>query len=272
LTHELEVLGDFRIVREVGRGGKGVVYEAEQVSLRRRVALKILPFAAAMDPRHLQRFQLEAQAAACLHHTNIVPVHAVGSRRGVHYSAMQFIGGRSLAQVTPELRPIDGLDQAECPAPLPAADPEMHPDDSATSGAVASLLSGRRATPGAALNPDISTVEHRPDDAEPEAPSVPGVLKSTAPPFKTAGASSSASPTRDRAYIRNVAGLGLQAAEALDHAHDRGILHRDIKPANLMLDAAGHLWVTDFGLAQIRGDSRLTPTGDILGTLRYMSP
>src|SRR5262249_36134258 len=62
LTPELEVLGDFRIVREVGRGGMGVVYEAEQVSLRRRVALKILPFAAAMDPRHLQRFQLEAQA------------------------------------------------------------------------------------------------------------------------------------------------------------------------------------------------------------------
>jgi eukaryotic-like serine/threonine-protein kinase len=82
------LLGDFRILREVGRGGMGVVYEAEQVSLRRRVALKVLPFAATMDPRHLQRFHNEAQAAACLHHTNIVPVFFVGCERGVHFYAM----------------------------------------------------------------------------------------------------------------------------------------------------------------------------------------
>jgi hypothetical protein len=87
------MLGDFRIVREVGRGGMGVVYEAEQVSLRRRVALKVLPFAATMDPRHLQRFQNEARAAASLHHTNIVPVYFVGCERGVHFYAMQFIEG-----------------------------------------------------------------------------------------------------------------------------------------------------------------------------------
>ena len=82
----LGVLGDFRIIREVGRGGMGVVYEAEQLSLRRRVALKVLPFAAGwLDPRQLQRFKMEAQAAALLHHTNIVPIHAVGCERGVHY-------------------------------------------------------------------------------------------------------------------------------------------------------------------------------------------
>ena len=71
-----KMLGDFRLLREIGRGGMGIVYEAEQISLGRRVALKILPFAAAMDPRQIQRFQVEAQAAACLHHPNIVPVHA----------------------------------------------------------------------------------------------------------------------------------------------------------------------------------------------------
>src|SRR5262249_3060674 len=86
-----------RILREVGRGGMGIVYEAEQLSLRRRVALKVLPFAAALDARHLQRFKNEAQAAACLHHSNIVPVYAVGSERGVHYYAMQLIDGHSLA-------------------------------------------------------------------------------------------------------------------------------------------------------------------------------
>ncbi len=98
------LLGDFQIVCEVGRGGMGVVYEARQISLDRRVALKVLPLAAAMDPRLLQRFQLEAKAAACLHHTNIVPVHAVGCERGVHYYAMQFIEGQTLAAIIDELR------------------------------------------------------------------------------------------------------------------------------------------------------------------------
>jgi serine/threonine protein kinase len=82
-------LGDFRTLRVVGRGGMGVVYEAEQISLRRRVALKVLPLAAALDAKQLQRFQLEAHAAACLQHTNIVPVHAVGCERGVPFYAME---------------------------------------------------------------------------------------------------------------------------------------------------------------------------------------
>src|SRR5262249_38996364 len=105
-----------RIVREIGRGGMGVVYEAQHLSLGRRVALKVLPLVAAMDAKQLQRFQLEAHAAACLHHTNIVPVHAVGSERGVPFYAMQHIEGRSLAQLIVELRRLEGLDAAEPPA------------------------------------------------------------------------------------------------------------------------------------------------------------
>ena len=111
---ELGELGDFRLLREVGRGGMGIVYEAEQLSLRRRVALKVLPFAAALDARQIQRFQVEAQAAACLHHPHIVPVYGVGVERGVHYYAMQLIEGQTLAAVIGALRRQAGRD------PVPA--------------------------------------------------------------------------------------------------------------------------------------------------------
>src|SRR6185312_7467555 len=107
----LKVLGDYRILREVGRGGMGVVYEAQQRSLNRRVALKVLLMAAALDARQFQRFQLEAQAAACLHHNNIVPIFAVGTEGGVPFYAMQYIEGRSLAEVIHELRRAEGLEQ-----------------------------------------------------------------------------------------------------------------------------------------------------------------
>src|SRR5262249_6131478 len=101
------VLGDFRILRGVGRGGMGVVYEAEQVSLNRRGALKVLPLAATMDPRQLERFRHEARAAALLHHPHVVPVYGVGCERGVHYYAMQLVEGCSLAAVIDVLRGAD---------------------------------------------------------------------------------------------------------------------------------------------------------------------
>ncbi len=198
-------LGEFRIVREIGKGGMGVVYEAEQLSLHRRVALKVLPFAAALDTRHLQRFKNEAQAAACLHHSNIVPIYAVGCDRGVHYYAMQFIDGQSLAEVIEQLR---------C----------NHTAPSTREGD----------TPAAALSTVLSA--------------------------------------RGGEFFRAVARLGVQAAEALDHAHQQGIIHRDVKPSNLLLDAAGHLWVADFGLARFQAGPGMTATGGTVGTLRYMSP
>ena len=113
---DLGLLGDYRIVREIGRGGMGVVYEAMQLSLGRRVALKVLPFAATLDQRQLQRFENEAQAAALLHHSHIVPVFAVGCERGVHYYAMQFIDGQTVAAYIRELRQRAGLETAETPA------------------------------------------------------------------------------------------------------------------------------------------------------------
>jgi hypothetical protein len=110
--HALERLGDYRILREVGRGGMGIVYEAEQESLGRHVALKVLPSHALLDPKHVQRFQREAKAAARLHHTNIVPVYGVGEWRAgdvsppVHYYVMQFIQGLGLDEVLAELKKL----------------------------------------------------------------------------------------------------------------------------------------------------------------------
>jgi hypothetical protein len=117
------VLGDFRILRELGRGGMGVVFEAEQVSLGRRVALKVLPLAATLDPRRLQRFHNEARAAAGLHHPNIVPVHAVGQVGGLHFYAMQFIEGQSLASLLRELRRQEQSPRGQPAAPSPTGPP-----------------------------------------------------------------------------------------------------------------------------------------------------
>jgi serine/threonine protein kinase len=222
-------LGDFRLLREVGRGGMGVVYEAQQISLRRRVALKVLPFAAAIDSRQLQRFQNEALAAAHLRHENIVPVYAVGSERGVHYYAMQFVEGQSLASLIAERRGR-GNDEGR-----------MTNDE------------GRMAKKSS----DVS-VHNRQETRL-------GIRHSTFDMLSSLGIHRSS-------FFQTVADLGRQAALALEHAHERGIVHRDIKPANLLLDGHGQLWVTDFGLAQCSNSTGLTVTGELVGTLRYASP
>jgi hypothetical protein len=224
---ELGQLGDFRLLREIGRGGMGVVYEAEQISLRRRVALKVLPFAAAIDPRQLQRFQNEALAAAHLRHEHVVPVYAVGCERGVHYYAMQFVEGQSLAALIVELRRRAGVSHAP---------------------------------PGATETTGPYVCEATPDAAAAEAAS------------PLAASISQERSSGSRRHFDWVAGIGRQAALALEHAHQMGIIHRDIKPANLLLDPGGQLWVADFGLAQFSSNAGLTATGEVLGTLRYASP
>ena len=223
LLNPEQPLGDFRLVREIGRGGMGIVYEAVQLSLGRRVALKVLPFAATLDPRQLQRFKTEAQAAAQLHHGHIVPVFFVGSERNVHFYAMQYIEGQTLAALIADL----------------------HHQSPKFMG------------PMGRMRP-ISPIE------------VSDFSKESMGP----GAATIASQhsTDSRAFFRTVAQLGVQAAEALEHAHQMGIIHRDVKPANLLLDQRGCLWITDFGLARVQTDAGATITGDIVGTVRYMSP
>src|SRR5262249_32775919 len=107
-------LGDYQIVREIGRGGVGVVYEGGEVSPGREVALKLPPITPADDPKQVQRFQVEVQAAAHLHHPHIVPIYAVGCESGVHYYAMQLIPGQSLATMIAGLRDARAGGKASC--------------------------------------------------------------------------------------------------------------------------------------------------------------
>ena len=250
-------LGDFQLVREIGRGGMGVVYEAVQLSLGRKVAVKVLPLAAAFDSRHLQRFHNEAQAAAQLHHTNIVPVYAVGCERGVHFYAMQLIEGQGIDDVIRDLqRSARESCDGETTNPIR--------DDSATVSWRASTAKQRLAdqvdgatAPRPASRPLVRT-------------GVDVTSRSIVGPSAEALTTLRSKKRTD--FYRTVAKLGLQAADALEYAHQLGVVHRDIKPANLLLDVRGNLWVTDFGLAQFYAESELTRTGDLLGTLRYMSP
>ncbi len=120
----LEQLGDFRVLREAGRGGMGVVYEAEQESLGRRVALKVLAAHTIPDPAQVRRFEREARAAAQLHHTNIVPIFGVGEQDGLHYYAMQFIPGMGLDNVIEEVKRLRSANPSSAPAV--ASPPESH--------------------------------------------------------------------------------------------------------------------------------------------------
>ncbi|MFM7163141.1 MAG: serine/threonine-protein kinase, partial [Planctomycetaceae bacterium] len=259
-------LGDFLIVREIARGGMGVVYEAVQQSLGRRVALKVLPFAATFDARQLQRFKNEAQAAALLHHTHIVPIYAVGSDRGVHFYAMQLIEGQSLAVVIRQLREQAGLTRDK--ARHSAGDDSQRGRSAAVPG------------PGWAEAAAFPSTEARsPAGAEGAAGGVPegmaGVSTATAGRSAVTGGATAGPATTGASrstYFRKTARLMIQAAEALDHAHQLGVVHRDIKPGNLMMNSQGDLWVTDFGLAMFQTETGLTRTGDLLGTFRYMSP
>jgi tetratricopeptide (TPR) repeat protein len=248
---EVGRLGDFQIVREVGRGGMGIVYEAVQLSLNRRVALKVLPFAGGLEPKQLQRFKNESQAAAHLQHQHIVPVYFVGCERGVHFYAMQYIDGQTLAQLIAELRRSAGDEPARAPTDRP-------PSAEAPAAAVDRLapplpLAGEPTSPYGL------------------GPMLPGPVPRAADTAAQAGLATERSH-RTAGYFKAVARLGVQAAQALHHAHEMGVVHRDVKPGNLMVDGRGNVWVTDFGLARMQTEASLTLSGDLVGTVRYMSP
>lgn len=282
----VNTLGDFRLIREIGRGGMGVVYEAEQMSLGRRVALKILPLAGVLDERQLTRFRNEARAAASLKHPNIVGVHAVGSERGVHYYAMEYVEGKSLAEViaelrreslklriSPEGRRIRENSEAAAVACLRATRPNSHEfgyvdgSGDAPSDARSAGLSRSPPPKGGTTNAPPVQADHVGQAFQPDV----GLER---PTYETADTdrqgraqASTQKPAGTQEFFRRVANWGIQAAEGLEHAHQTGIVHRDVKPSNLLVDAAGHLWITDFGLVQVLAPSPLGERAGVWGPL-----
>jgi serine/threonine protein kinase/WD40 repeat protein len=272
----LRQLGDYQILREVGRGGMGVVYEAQQLSLGRHVAIKVLPSRALLDARHLARFQREARSAARLHHTNIVPVFGVGEQDGLHYYVMQFIQGLGLDTVLDELRRLRQPRGKQAPTlgGAPGRTTTGTRDVSAVHVAHG-LLSGEFRQPESEKDEGgrMKDEERWLDASDSSFIPHPSSLSSSAAihlPGQTEGSTLSESGSQ---YWQSVARIGVQVADALAHAASQGILHRDIKPSNLLLDDTGNVWVTDFGLAKADSDGDdLTHTGDVVGTLRYMAP
>ena len=267
----LERVGDYRILREVGRGGMGVVYEAEQESLGRRVALKVLPDAALSDAQQVLRFQREARAAARLHHTNIVPVFGVGRDDGHHYYVMQFIPGMGLDAVLEELRRL----RRDAGSASPSQGRGRSNGVVSAAEVAEAIVTGRFSLgegadempqPGTTLAAAASTPLVRP------ATGAPRPADSSVVSLPGASADSLARSDPDRTFFRSVARIGLQIAEALEYANRQGVLHRDVKPSNLLLDPKGNVWVADFGLAKAADAEDITHSGDIVGTVRYMAP
>ncbi|UCG15936.1 MAG: serine/threonine protein kinase, partial [Phycisphaerales bacterium] len=225
----------------------GIVYEARQVSLNRKVALKVLSGSFGLSSKAVVRFRREAEAAAKLHHTNIVPIYATGEEDGTHFYAMELIEGPSLNVVVRELRRADRLVQARRGE---EPEPEAQAED-AEAQAAADLTA--TSLPPWLLETMTS------DSASPGAhPSSLG--------------DSSTTLTTASGYFDTVARLIAEVADALDYAHDQGVIHRDIKPSNLLLAPSGRMSINDFGLARMLEQPGMTITGEFMGSPLYMSP
>jgi eukaryotic-like serine/threonine-protein kinase len=217
----------------------GIVYQARQLSLNRLVALKVLGQALSRGT-DVTRFQREAQAAARLRHPAIAQVYFIGQDRHVCYLAMELIEGASLRKVLDRLGSTTTADSSldSIVRDDLAADPEAQPVrfDVATEATGAEPAAG----PPAEINPYLS-----PQARE---------LRTTAN------------------YVRRVCEVIRDAAGALSHAHEQGVIHRDIKPDNLLLDRKGGVHLIDFGIARFFEDQAVTYTGQLVGTPLYMSP
>lgn len=274
-----QVLGDFQLLKEIGRGGMGIVYEARQISLDKRVAVKVLPFTGVLDQRVVKRFKNEAWAAAQLQHRNIVPVYQVGTDHGVYFYAMQYIDGGDLSNLYHAL-----LDAAH------RYDTQQRAKHSTKGGDTPQTTIVRDAEDSQTQEPAINPRNHAPTEPDAVFVNVPNAMTNVSRSKRDSTHRSGWSKgdtlasqnlldlvakggsTAVPAFIEALVRMGIQIADALHYAHETGIIHRDIKPSNLLLDGEGEVWIADFGLAQIQSDPSMTATGAIIGTLRYMSP
>jgi serine/threonine protein kinase/tetratricopeptide (TPR) repeat protein len=239
----LASIGGHRVIREIGRGGMGVVYEAWDEKLERQVALKVLPARLLGEARAVARFVSEAKIAARLHHPGIVAIYGMGVDAGSPYIAMEYVEGMTLARALAE---HSGG----------AADP-LSPEHERSLASLTRLLgsAGALERKTAASEGAAAAAGSEPAERQTEAPV-------------------------DLAYCVGLAHAFAEVADALSHAHSRGVIHRDLKPSNLMLEGAGRdgaawsgrLRILDFGLARQEGLESLTASGDLIGTVLYMSP
>lgn len=275
---KLEKLGDYRILREIGRGGMGIVYEAEQQSLGRLVAVKVFPQQVLKDSKKLERFRREARVAALLHHTNIVQVFGAGDQDGLSYYVMQLIRGVSLDRVIDQLR-----DPASAQPVADTARNEV--EQSGQSSALFTAATAARAILGGGFE-----AWSAPEGQSTCSASLRAIRKSSSVDadgswqlvaseggnvpqhVSSVRESSTAVLSHHHSYWQSVAQIGVQVGEALRYAHLHGTLHRDIKPSNLLLDPKGTVWVTDFGVAKAVSQEQISRPGDVVGTLRYMPP
>jgi len=284
LSGQYPSIDGYTLIREIGRGGMGVVYEAEETKLSRRVAVKVLPGTALLDASQIQRFEREAKAAARLHHTNIVPVFGVGRQDEHAYYVMQYIEGSGLDVVLAELRRLvqAGSNSRRGHVPAPGDDTprtvtlpgtgQGGPAPVDAAGVAMSLATGTFVAHGPAPPQASVTDAGSGEDAPP--PVIAVASRPSDPSSLLLPGSSEISSFSDlnQPYFSAVARIGFQVAEAMDYANRQGVLHRDIKPSNLLLDTKGNVWVADFGLAKIAEADDMTQTGQLLGTIRYMAP
>lgn len=236
-------VGDYRILREVGRGGMGIVFEAVQESLGRRVALKILPNHFLLDRKRLERFQREARAAARLHHTNIVQVFGVGEQDGFHYYVMQFIEGQGLNELLRAWRGADGL-----PDRASADTAEENGDGKCAAAQRMPPLEHARWRDVAAIGMQVADGLHHAHQQ--------GIIHRDLKPANILLASGGRQPpdsptSRDESLLPAGANSSGGVRPPLAGAIPK---------------------ITDFGLAKLADHDDLTQTGDILGTVGYMAP
>jgi len=249
-------LGDFEIVRELGRGGMGIVYEARQRSLNRKVALKVLSSGLGMTTKAVIRFRREAETAAKLHHTNIVPIHATGEDDGIHYYAMELVDGPSLNLVIRNMRDQRRSAEPEAQAPnTPSCD---------SNSTVA--VSPKPVAPDASLEDTAGALPNW------VAQTMTLEAGSESSASGTPVGESSSTITAGHSFFDNIARMIADVADALGYAHRQNVVHRDMKPSNLLLSPDGRVSINDFGLARMLEQPGMTTTGEFMGSPLYMSP